>query len=323
MLKHMKKREVIQDSQHGFTMGKSCLINLVTFHHGVTTSVDKGRAMDVICLDFCKAFDMVPHNILLSKLERYGFNGWTVWWMTNSLGGHIQKVVVNSSMSRWRSVTSSVPRGFVLGPGLFEIFINDTDSGIKCTLSKFVDDIKLRAAVDTPERWNAIQRDLNRPEKWAHVNLMRCNLKLKEMLIGKFVPNCQDLLNLKPSMILVTVSAGMELTFWLAIGVVLCFGFAMRKRSRTKYKVLHLENHNPGVQHKLGSTQLGSSSVERDLGVLMGNKLNVSERCAAVVAKKANRMLGCINKGITSRDKVIIPPYSALVRPHLEYCARF
>ncbi|KAK4829231.1 hypothetical protein QYF61_002496 [Mycteria americana] len=97
----------------------------------------------------------------------------------------------------------------------------------------------------------------------------------------------------------------------------------LMKFNKDKRKVLHLGKHNPGVQHTLGSTQLGSSSVERDLGVLVDNKLDMSEQCAAA-AKKANRMLGCINKGITSRDKeVIIPQYLALVRPHLEYCAQF
>ncbi|KAK4823435.1 LOW QUALITY PROTEIN: hypothetical protein QYF61_002121 [Mycteria americana] len=213
--------------------------------------------VDVVGLDFNKAFDTQSLTVSWTNVQHAARQG------HNTLGEQLADGLSSKGYSKWgyiRLVASHQwgSPGLDLQPVLFNVFINDLDAGIECTVSKFADDTKLGGAVNSLKGREALQRDLDRLESWAITNHM--------------------------------------------------------KFKKSKRQILQLGWVNPGYTYKLVDEMMGSSCAERDLGVWVDGKLNMSQQCA-LAAKRANYVLGCIKHSITSRlTEVIVPLYAALFR---------
>ena len=164
---HLEKHKLIRNSQHGFQAGKSCVTNLLEFLEEVTKDIDEGKPVDIIYMDFMKAFDKVPHKRLIKKIKQHGIGGKLLRWIEQWLTNRKQRVVLKGEGSEWEDVISGVPQGSVLGPLLFIIYINDIETGVKSTLSKFADDCKIKKKVENVVDATEVQTDLNTLVKWS------------------------------------------------------------------------------------------------------------------------------------------------------------
>ena len=245
---------------------RSTTTNLVTYLDYVTKRLDDKEPVDVLYLDFAKAFDKVPHKRLIQKIKCYKFSEKLVNWIEAWLTNRKQRVIVNGVASDWRDVISSVVQGSVLGPILFIIFINDIDlclSHFEAFVSKFADDTKIAKVVTDGNSAMEMQAIIQNLEKW-----------------------CTDW--------------GMEFNI-------------------SKCTIMHFGHNNPKFEYTMNGQKLSSSSEQRDLGVIVSETSSPSKQCASA-AKKANQMLGRINKSFSCFTKDIMKLiYKVFVRPHLEY----
>ena len=173
------------NEQFGFRSKRSCETQLLTVMKHWSRLIEDGTCIDVIYLDFQKAFDKVPHKRLMNKLKVYGIQGNVYTWIQNFLSNRKQRVSVHGSYSDWTNVLSGVPQGSVLGPTLFIIYVNDLPGNILSLLGLFADDTKIYRPIFLPADIDMLQQDLNSLVEWCDTWLSFLNFsKCKHMSIG-------------------------------------------------------------------------------------------------------------------------------------------
>ena len=123
VMNHLENYDILIANQHGFRKNHSCETQLILTVEDLARNVDNGDQMDILIIDFSKAFDKVPHRRLLSKLQFYGIQGKTLAWIESWLTNRSQSVIVEGVCSSSVAVTSGVPQGTVLGPLMFLLYL--------------------------------------------------------------------------------------------------------------------------------------------------------------------------------------------------------
>ena len=157
------------------------------------TNIDTKSRTDIIYFDLAKAFDSVPHKLLIHKLKTFGFNGPLLNWMTNYLSNRKQRVTVNGAHSEWTDVASGVPQGATLGPLNFILYVNDLPNslatGTECGI--FADDTKILRHILTNLDISILQTDINRLFEWSTSWGLQFNIK-KCMVLSVKKPHTKD-----------------------------------------------------------------------------------------------------------------------------------
>ena len=177
IMKHPVDHVILVDSQHGFWAKRSTETQLLATVHDIAYALQCNNSVSLAILHFAKAFDKVPHQRLLSKLDYYGIRGPLHSWLSSFLTQRMQTVVCDGASSSPREVTSGVPQGTVLGPLFFFLYINDLPSKLQCTVRLFADYCLLYAILVNPTSdAQLLQDDLHKLEEWQSLWQMQFNM---------------------------------------------------------------------------------------------------------------------------------------------------
>ena len=177
IMNHLDNHNILVDNQHGFRSRRSCETQLVLTSNDLAAELDKSGQVDMLVLDFSKAFDTVPHQRLIAKLKQHGISGNILNWINSFLTNRTQCVVVDGHKSNPAPVCSGVPQGTVLGPLLFLVYINDLAKKTTSSVRLFADDCVMYRRINNSADCNALQDDLNSLHDWEKTWLMSFNAK--------------------------------------------------------------------------------------------------------------------------------------------------
>ena len=165
---HLDDHNILSPFQHGFRKKHSCETQLLLTTNDITKLHDQNLQVDIAILDFSKAFDVVPHNRLLNKLNYFGINGNVQNWIKSFLMGRTQRVLVKGEFSDDEEVASGVPQGTVMGPLLFLLYCNHLPGVISpgTRVRLFADDCLIYRPVQSLRDQLILQQDLDSLVKW-------------------------------------------------------------------------------------------------------------------------------------------------------------
>ena len=176
LIEHLEVNNILSISQHGFRSGRSVDTNLIQIYELVTTLLDKGLPVDMILLDLSKAFDKVCHEFLIIKLKAAGVNG-VVQWIMGFLSERSQSVRVfdpqgTPHFSSPTTVLGGVPQGTILGPTLYNFYVNDLPTLLSNLIILYADDSELVGKAATTSDQQSIQTDLDNLGRWPNMSLL-------------------------------------------------------------------------------------------------------------------------------------------------------
>ena len=288
---HLTYHNLIYNHQYGFLRGKSTEHNLIHLINNIGSSINEGKYCIGVFLDLKKAFDTVPHNLLLKKLSKLGINDTALNWFKSYLSNRTQKVDINGTLSSSKNLDISVLQGTILGPILFLCFINDLPLSTEMLSFLFADDTSCTSSHHhLPTLINHINFELQKIANWFRANKMAINISKTKYIIFHSKGKKVDLQNLE-----------------------IVFNNNEIGKPQIQSKITKLERIHNGHPDK-------NSRSFKLLGVHLDETLSFKKHIETT-CNKISKSIFCINRSKNFLSKQALRTlYFALIHPHLTYC---